>query len=216
MKMKSHSNKVSNEDIWKAYVEFVASASAAMLDASIETVTSIMLNRDGVDVVADILGVPREKVNSLVDDMLDPVWSRLYVYLIFPLERAWRGDNDMPKLEEKLEDRYVYLMRDPFTNLYKIGFSINPEERLRGINRVIPPGGTKVELVHLFVADKAREAEQALHHVYDEERVALEWFELDREDVRSIKAIDRYENGTFYTKELRLEIPQKTPHLIVD
>jgi hypothetical protein len=75
---------------------------------------------------------------------------------------------------------WIYLIHDPFTGLYKIGKSDNPEVRLKQL--CSPSGGTiaaapsDYQLVDAWLAPE--ETEDYLHEMFADARVRGEWFTL--------------------------------------
>jgi hypothetical protein len=85
---------------------------------------------------------------------------------------------------------WVYLIYDPFTELYKIGKSDNPEARRKqlccpGTNGTIAAAPTDYELHEAWLAPELTEAQ--LHEVYADCRVRGEWFHLTDEDLESLR-----------------------------
>lgn len=92
---------------------------------------------------------------------------------------------------------FVYLIHGGDHN-YKIGYSKNPEERCKqlSVGRV-----SRLELIHSFPADDAREAEQQLHEYYHGSRIIGEWFNLSLMDIAWIKSLKEYKEGQFEIHE---------------
>lgn len=202
--MKSHSKLkrdgvIATSDIWKTYCEIVEEMTCGLCypkDPDPKVMGAIIIGGDPAEATAAFLGVEKERVSKIAADMLDPVWSEVYYKLIFPLEIAY-ADMAVDCEDNEPGDDYNYLMYDPFSNLYKIGRSINPTDRVASINRAIPPGRTEVELVYFFWTDKSVESEQTLHDQYEDVRADGEWFKLESEDVDYFKNIDCYKSGEF-------------------
>lgn len=76
---------------------------------------------------------------------------------------------------------WIYLMYDPFTDLYKIGKSDNPEERLKQLCNpkaygTIPAAPTEYCLVEAWLCPERTEGE--LHEHFQSVRIRGEWFNL--------------------------------------
>ena len=91
---------------------------------------------------------------------------------------------------------YLYAIRDTHTGYIKIGYSINPHDRLRELQT---GSGGKLELVHSErVADSsARLLEQSLHRELNPYRVRGEWFCIAESFARNqiVHHIIRWGNG---------------------
>lgn len=82
---------------------------------------------------------------------------------------------------------YVYLIQSS-DGYWKIGRTIDPDDRMRTFNVKLPFG---VEYKHLIPCDDYYAAEKLLHDRYDHRRVNGEWFSLTESDVREIYQIER-------------------------
>jgi len=78
---------------------------------------------------------------------------------------------------------YVYLIRSE-TNFWKIGRTVNPEDRMRTFKTKLP---FDVEYEHLIACYDQRLLELQLHRQFDGKRQRGEWFSLDPNDVAYIK-----------------------------
>ena len=78
--------------------------------------------------------------------------------------------------ETRIGHVYLFGKRD---GLYKIGFSVNPEQRLRAM----PDGGKGLRVVATIPSANARSLEKRMHEVYGVRRVHGEWFSLSKSDV---------------------------------
>jgi len=81
--------------------------------------------------------------------------------------------------------RYVYIIRAANTNTYKIGITINPEQRLRQLQSSSP---VDLAIVCAKNVDDAPGAELHIHTMYAANRKHLEWFTLKPKDVKTIVA----------------------------
>ena len=75
---------------------------------------------------------------------------------------------------------YLYLIKEDNSNHYKIGVSINPEDRLKSLQTA---SKTKLNIVAYCVHENAYEVEQSIHAILNDCRKCGEWFELDEEIV---------------------------------
>jgi len=213
---KSHSNEnITNERIWLEYINFCTTAATIVAGGDADNVTEelmveILENYDGVKAVSDYLDVEEDAVREIVSAMMHPQWSTLYENLVFPLERAHEGakEGGSPKISKE-RPAYIYLMYDNSTGYYKIGKSVNPEQRLNSINRSHAPGNGTVELVHVFLASPVDDAEKAVHKAYESMRVEREWFALEREQVDAIANILEYKDGTFFVISIESEVDEE-------
>lgn len=83
---------------------------------------------------------------------------------------------------------YVYLVQQSGTCFYKIGFSHNPEKRIKQLQTACP-----VPLHFVFVSEAAKTFEESLHRGYAEYRCAGEWFNFpDRVVSQVLAAFQRY------------------------
>ena len=87
---------------------------------------------------------------------------------------------------------FVYLLRAD-NGLYKIGVSIDPSKRLKGLRTGSPD---KLVLIHTIKTDSAYGAERAFHKRYEHKRVRAEWFALDEKDVTFIRSIENVSDDT--------------------
>lgn len=106
------------------------------------------------------------------------------------------------------ETDYVYLIRAGRTKLYKIGKSNDPQKRLASMQTASP---FKLKLVHVFKADNATAAEEALHRRLHENRKEGEWFELTDGQQKIISSITAYEAGLFIIEERKLSAEEIFP-----
>lgn len=86
------------------------------------------------------------------------------------------------QLESDAGTGYVYVMKDK--EYVKIGFSINPEQRLEAINRTVP----NTRLVKAVWFENMREAKALTHHHFRANRIfkhhgQTEWFDISPDDV---------------------------------
>jgi len=72
---------------------------------------------------------------------------------------------------------YIYLVHAIGTNLYKIGFAINPAKRIKDLSTASP-----FALKMLASREGSGTMEQQMHRCLKEYRVRGEWFEFTDED----------------------------------
>lgn len=82
---------------------------------------------------------------------------------------------------EESDIGYVYLVK--LDKHYKIGISINPEERLKEFTLLPYP----LEEVCIERVKGYKNIEQELHRIFENKNVRGEWFELNQEDIAFIK-----------------------------
>ena len=80
---------------------------------------------------------------------------------------------------------YIYLLQSP-TGVYKIGRSIDPENRIKTFGLKLP---FEVEYICLIETKDMVELERELHERFEEQRVNGEWFNLGDSDIAYIKAL---------------------------
>ena len=83
---------------------------------------------------------------------------------------------------KKEKDGFVYVMQD-YSGLYKIGYSQNPDERLKQLKT----GNPKISMYNNYPANRLDE--KLLHKLFEKKRDCGEWFNLRRID---LKWIDNY------------------------
>lgn len=79
---------------------------------------------------------------------------------------------------------YVYLIR--CNDLYKIGYSQNPESRLDGMQTSNP---YLLELLWKQRIPNYQQLEEMMHERFASKRVRREWFKLGKEDVEFILSL---------------------------
>ena len=100
---------------------------------------------------------------------------------------------------------YVYLIRMGRTKFYKIGKSNDPQGRLASMQTASP---YKLKIVHVFKADNAAAAEEALHHRLHEARREGEWFKLTDEHQKVLVIVTAYEDGQFVMEGIKRGIEE--------
>ena len=92
-----------------------------------------------------------------------------------------------------MKTEYCYLMHDG--TYYKIGKSVNPNQRLKQLKTANP----NINLIDY--TDKVKEKD--LHKLYVNSMVNLEWYNLNQKQVNDI--LDMFKNGKVYNFETRLK-----------
>lgn len=90
--------------------------------------------------------------------------------------------------EERRKKRapgFVYLIRSE-TGYYKIGRTVNPENRIRTFSVRLP---FRIEYEHLIKCADQIALEKELHTKFADKRIDGEWFELTPDDVAYIKSL---------------------------
>lgn len=96
-----------------------------------------------------------------------------------------RRNPPAPKTPKPPVAGYVYLIKSP-SGHYKIGRTINPNDRLRMFGVHLP---FEVEIIALIKSDDHKRLEASLHQTYNDKRVNGEWFALSPEDVDYVKSL---------------------------
>lgn len=103
------------------------------------------------------------------------------------------------------DTEYVYVIRSGRTHTYKIGKTNDPEGRLQSLQTANPH---KLKLLHLFKADNATAAEEALHGLLHSKRLEGEWFRLTDSEKDILVSVERFENKRFWIGGKGLEAEQ--------
>lgn len=103
---------------------------------------------------------------------------------------------------------WVYLMKDPFTRLHKIGKSDKPDERLKQLCSpsaygTIPAAPTDYEIVEAWLCPET--IERSMHEHYEARRVRGEWFSLNTQHLlevrQTLSCYRRWTTGTTLDRE---------------
>ena len=104
--------------------------------------------------------------------------------------RYFAGDfyKHLPKL--KLPAGYVYVLRDLYTEDYKIGYTNHPVVRIKYLEE---KASGEVEYVHILQSDQVKETETFLHKRFHANRTrpGWEWFQLDNAQLQEIQHLAR-------------------------
>jgi hypothetical protein len=84
---------------------------------------------------------------------------------------------------------YVYLIHDAVFNLYKVGFSIDPDKRMKGISQSWH-GGIRLIVKHKILTDDMKRLEKWFHDTLAEYRRDKEWFKLNDVQVEEIMSLE--------------------------
>lgn len=83
---------------------------------------------------------------------------------------------------------FIYLIRDDFTGLYKIGRSKDPQYRLKDLRREYTKLPLQFDFRLIAVWEEVHpKAERFIHEIFQNERVRGEWFYLDHPKVDPVK-----------------------------
>lgn len=102
----------------------------------------------------------------------------------------YNSDLDYRNIDKATEDmRYVYLVCNPLTKLYKIGITNNPKGRFAQIRNASGMDILEMILLELEIGydENANYIEKYLHNYFKPKRKFGEWFSLNLNDVLSIR-----------------------------
>lgn len=89
---------------------------------------------------------------------------------------------------------FIYVMRSPSCDLYKLGRSKNPRKRLSRIRRQMPPFDW--QLTHLIRVEDYVTAEENLLKQFNHKKAGRkEFFDLDTKDLLAIKSLSAHNLG---------------------
>lgn len=100
------------------------------------------------------------------------------------------------------DTEYVYLIRAGRTHLYKIGKSNDPQGRLQSLQTASPH---KLKLLHVFRADNAAAAEEALHGLLHDRRLEGEWFKLTSQEKDVLVSVERFAERRFWIEGIGVQ-----------
>lgn len=98
--------------------------------------------------------------------------------------KTWFLPSPEIKRARPARTEYVYLMR--CQGLYKIGVSVNPEQRRRKIQG---SGAFDVELICTIQSNDMFALETELHQRFSGKRVRREWFALNKTDIAYVQSL---------------------------
>lgn len=93
---------------------------------------------------------------------------------------------------------YLYIMKTSGQDLYKIGVSKNPEERLDSLQT---GNGEELELVFKFKTNYDFKLETNLHNSYKTNRTIGEWFQFTPAQLEDVKRRCEIVEATFKSLE---------------
>ena len=76
--------------------------------------------------------------------------------------------------------QFIYITGSTETNIYKIGLSSNPDQRVKNING---SSNQKNDYQKIYEVHNMNLSEKSLHLKYKEQRLNGEWFKLNQEDL---------------------------------
>jgi hypothetical protein len=173
-------------------------------------ISKVDLGNDIANKLIDYIGVPEHLLGFVLEDLqlefnasLEEIVGALESGMKV-LETHIKDDHQVDRIQ-KVFGPFMKIMQEdvevtPSTgfvyvfkcgDLYKIGRSVDPSGRLKGINRGIPPNGEKVELVFTFEVYNEQAVEKTLHRVYADklkrsDTGGQEWFELTKAELEAI------------------------------
>jgi hypothetical protein len=104
--------------------------------------------------------------------------------------REWKT----PPLNSSPNHGFVYLAYCS-TGHYKIGFSKQPDKRIKHFDTQMP---VDVTIIHTIETDDAPELEKVLQRHYRPKRQKGEWFALEKRDVETLKAIPEWRHREWH------------------
>lgn len=77
---------------------------------------------------------------------------------------------------------YIYLMESirDYDTIYKIGYSKNPNKRIKNIQT---GNDGLVKIIEVFETKHGKKLETFLHNLYSHKRKNMEWFDLNIDDI---------------------------------
>lgn len=92
---------------------------------------------------------------------------------------------------------YIYLIKAE-TGQYKIGRSTNVPKRMNLFSVKLP---FRFDIIHVFPADNAHDAESRLHKYFESKRTNGEWFNLQPSDEGLLRRVICFKHETFNDKD---------------
>jgi len=89
---------------------------------------------------------------------------------------------------------WIYLIEQQGTNLYKIGISKNPEERVKQLQTA---NGVKLDLIKQFKTEFDYKLERVLHRHFQSKKTIGEFFELNENDVKEFTSLCESRESNF-------------------
>jgi hypothetical protein len=95
-----------------------------------------------------------------------------------------------------LKKTFVYLIKLENSELYKIGYSNNPLQRLKSLQTA---NGERLELIKTFKTNFGLKLEKALHLNFNKYKTLGEWFALPYEEIKKFNLLcETWENDFQY------------------
>lgn len=103
----------------------------------------------------------------------------------------------------------VYLICDPYRNLYKIGVTKN--KCSRRMKQLQTGNATELQIITYYETNFPYRLESMLHNFLSHKNILNEWYDLDSEDVRNFNetcaryeyTIEMLKDNPFFSKNLR-------------
>lgn len=108
------------------------------------------------------------------------------------------ANNTAHNRQARATKQKVYLIREGFRGLVKIGIAKHPQKRLSSIQTACPQD---IELVGYVESSRPKQLERELHRRFHHKHYRGEWFELSQDDIDLILT---YHNGTQKLTDLPL------------
>lgn len=103
-------------------------------------------------------------------------------YRGFP-EESLRAYKHQEKLYLLKPGKHIYIIQLGDTDIYKIGFSKDPDKRIKQLQSKCP---IPLKIIYTNFGHDYEFVEKYLHYQYREQRVKGEWFQLSTEDIVKI------------------------------
>jgi len=100
------------------------------------------------------------------------------------LNTLQKYQSPIPKIKNK--NGKIYILKAIGKSYYKIGKTINLNER---INKISPALPFKTRLVHTIISNNIYKTELSLHKKFNDKRTNGEWFNLSKNDIKSLYKI---------------------------
>lgn len=185
---------VSSLDIYEALTEKILSISTCVENGEYDiNFAADLVSGVVVFDVAEDLGIEEDKVREILTDAVVPCspWYSFYHNFVFPMDRVNRSLEENPP-KKTGSWGWIYIMEDPSSDLYKIGKSIDPNDRLANLNRNLTPQALPYSLRVSIKVPEYSSVEEQLHQLYADKRQyagdgqGSEWFMLDERDIDEI------------------------------
>ncbi|MBD2414515.1 hypothetical protein FACHB389_31500 [Nostoc calcicola FACHB-389] len=98
------------------------------------------------------------------------------------------GESSLIRNQITPKPGYIYVVHAINTDRYKIGKSVNPNNRLVSLSKQAP---YKLKLLFSFAVQDMSKAEKQLHQYFIDKQVNSEWFQLSNDDIEYLKSWSR-------------------------